>query len=96
MVLLVFGSLQNCYALSEPVPGQDSACRRAGVLQLGGTRPELVESMAAVLAGRPAAKPFVIANQFAEWDPSRAKVGTHTFDAFCLMGLSTVMKTGVD
>ena len=76
------------YALSEPVPWQDADCYRAGVLHLGGTWPELAESMAPVWAGRPAGKPFVIANQPTPWDSSRAPAGTHTFGAYCHVPLN--------
>ncbi len=76
------------YALSEPVPWQDSDCRRAGVLHLGGTWPEFAASMATVWAGRLSAKPFVIANQPTPWDSSRAPAGTHTFGAYCHVPLN--------
>ena len=71
------------YALREPVPWRDQASHQAGVLHLGGTWPEIAESLAEVWAGRTASHPFVIAHQPASWDVGRTPAGGHILGAYC-------------
>jgi phytoene dehydrogenase-like protein len=71
------------YAMSEPVPWANLACRRAGTLHLGGTLDEIAASEADVDAGRHSARPYVLAVQAGVADPTRAPAGQHTLWAYC-------------
>jgi phytoene dehydrogenase-like protein len=71
------------YALSEPVPWTNDACRRAGSLHLGGTLPEVAAAEADVAAGRHPDRPFVLVGQQSLADPSRAPAGQHTLWTYC-------------
>lgn len=71
------------YALREPVPWQAPACRRAGTVHLGGSAPQMRQSLDQVWHGEPAARPFVIAVQPSLFDPSRAPAGQHVLWAYC-------------
>jgi phytoene dehydrogenase-like protein len=71
------------WALREPIPWRNSACRRAGTVHIGGTLEEIVEAESAPARGRHAAKPFVLLAQPSLFDPSRAPTGKHTAWAYC-------------
>jgi len=70
------------YALSEPVPWRDPACRQAGTVHLGGTVDEIGATLTAIARGEAPARPFVVAAQPSLVDPSRAPAGRHTFWAY--------------
>jgi phytoene dehydrogenase-like protein len=71
------------YALSQPVPWQATACRRAITVHLGGTFDEIADAENAVTEGRHPERPFVLAAQPSLFDPTRAPRGQHTFWAYC-------------
>ncbi|MDP1819005.1 MAG: NAD(P)/FAD-dependent oxidoreductase [Acidimicrobiales bacterium] len=66
------------YALSEPVPWENEACRRAGTVHVGGTMAQIAAAEAEVSSGRPAAHPFMLVAQQSLFDPTRAPAGQHT------------------
>jgi phytoene dehydrogenase-like protein len=71
------------YALSEPVPWTNPACRRAGSLHLGGTLTEVARAEAEVAAGRHPERPFVLVAQQSLFDDTRAPAGRHTLWTYC-------------
>jgi phytoene dehydrogenase-like protein len=71
------------YALSEPVPWTAEAARRAGTVHVGGSLAEIAAAEAAVAAGRPAERPFVLVAQQSLVDPTRAPQGRQTLWAYC-------------
>ena len=71
------------YALSEPVPWENEACRRAGTVHVGGTLDEIVCAEREVWEGRHPERPFLLTAQQSLCDPSRAPEGKHTFWAYC-------------
>jgi phytoene dehydrogenase-like protein len=71
------------WALREPIPWQNAACRRAGTVHVGGTLEEIIESESAPSRGLLAPKPFVLLSQPSLFDPSRAPMGKHTAWAYC-------------
>jgi phytoene dehydrogenase-like protein len=71
------------WALREPIPWRNSACRRAGTVHLGGTLEEIIEAERAPAHGRHAAQPFVLLAQPSLFDASRAPSGRHTAWAYC-------------
>ena len=71
------------FALDGPIPWRAAGCRRAAVVHLGGTLPELVAAERAPWQGQAAADPFVIVVQASLFDPSRAPAGRHTGWAYC-------------
>jgi phytoene dehydrogenase-like protein len=71
------------YALSEPVPWEAEACRRAGTVHVGGSLEDLAASEAAVAAGRHAERPCVLVAQQSLFDPGRAPAGGQTLWAYC-------------
>jgi phytoene dehydrogenase-like protein len=71
------------YALSEPVPWANEACRQAGTLHVGGTLAEIAAAEAEVAAGRHPDRPFVLVGQQSLADPSRAPAGQHTLWTYC-------------
>ena len=66
------------YALNEPVPWTNDACRRAGTVHVVGTFAELVTAGKAVAAGQMPERPFVLVAQPSLFDPTRAPAGKHT------------------
>ncbi len=71
------------YALDGPIPWRAAECARAGTVHLGGRFEEVLESEAAVAAGRCADRPFVLVAQQSLFDPTRAPAGKHTAWAYC-------------
>ncbi len=71
------------YALSDPVPWRDEACRRAGTVHVGGTLDEIVVSEREAWNGIHCERPFVLAAQQSLFDPARAPEGRHTLWAYC-------------
>jgi phytoene dehydrogenase-like protein len=71
------------YALSEPIPWRDPACRRAGTVHLGGSLDEIARSEDDAFRGRRNDQPFVLLTQPSLFDASRAPDGKHTAWAYC-------------
>jgi phytoene dehydrogenase-like protein len=71
------------WALREPIPWRNSACRRAGTVHIGGTLEEIIDSESAPARGVHAEKPFVLLSQPSLFDSSRAPGGCHTAWAYC-------------
>lgn len=65
------------WALSEPIPWEADACRRAGTVHLGGTMEEIAASSRAAWEGRRPERPLVILAQPTLFDPTRAPEGRH-------------------
>jgi phytoene dehydrogenase-like protein len=70
------------YALSEPVPWRDDACRRAGTVHVGGGFADIAASFRDVADGRAPARPLVVSAQPSRFDDQRAPAGRHTFWAY--------------
>jgi phytoene dehydrogenase-like protein len=71
------------WALSDPIPWQAAACRRAGTVHVGGTLDEISLSERAAWTGRECERPFVLLVQPSLFDPTRAPAGKHTAWAYC-------------
>lgn len=71
------------WVLDGPVPWRDPEVARAATVHVGGTLEEIVASEAAVAAGRPAERPFVLFVQPSAFDPSRAPAGVHVGWGYC-------------
>jgi phytoene dehydrogenase-like protein len=70
------------YALDAPIPWSAAACRRAGVVHLGGTFEEIAAAEAEAWNGTVPGRPFVLVAQPSLFDPSRAPAGKHTAWAY--------------
>lgn len=70
------------YALREPIPWKDEACRRAMVVHVGGTLDEIIAAEQAVWQREARARPFVLVSQPSLFDDSRAPSGAHTAWAY--------------
>lgn len=70
-----WGTVKLDYALAGPVPWTAAACRRAGVVHLGGDLDTLTTWAGALSAGRLPAEPFVVVGQQHLADPSRCPAG---------------------
>jgi phytoene dehydrogenase-like protein len=66
------------YALDDPVPWTAPACRRAGVVHLGGTLAQIAAAELDAWEGRVPARPFTLVAQPSLFDPTRAPAGKHT------------------
>lgn len=77
------GAFKVDYALDEPIPWTNPDVSQAGTVHVGGTLDEIAAAEAAVAAGEPSAKPFVLLAQHTLFDPSRAPAGKHTAWAYC-------------
>ena len=71
------------WALCQPIPWKNPACRRAGTVHIGGTLEEIVDSEKAPVEGRHHERPFVLLSQPSLFDSSRAPKGRHTAWAYC-------------
>lgn len=71
------------YALSGAIPWTNPDCARAGTLHLGGSLDEIVRAERMVAEGLHPERPFVLAAQPSQFDPSRAPAGKQTFWAYC-------------
>lgn len=71
------------YALSEPIPWKNEACRRAGTIHLGGTVDEIAAAERDVVRGKIPERPFVLLAQQSLFDETRAPHGQHTLWAYC-------------
>ncbi|AKF04813.1 phytoene desaturase family protein [Sandaracinus amylolyticus] len=66
------------WALDEPIPWKNEACRRAGTVHLANTWEELAETERAVSRGEVSERPFVLVAQQSLFDDTRAPKGKHT------------------
>jgi phytoene dehydrogenase-like protein len=71
------------YALSEPIPWNAEACRRAGTIHLGGDIGEIAAAEREVVRGKIPERPFVLVAQQSLFDETRAPRGQHTLWAYC-------------
>jgi phytoene dehydrogenase-like protein len=77
------GAFKLDWALDGPIPWQDSACREASTVHVGGTLEEICASERDMYRGRHSERPFLILCQQSEIDPTRAPAGKHTGYAYC-------------
>jgi phytoene dehydrogenase-like protein len=77
------GVFKMDWALSEPIPWKNEACRRAGTIHLGATFGEIAASEQAIWTGAPQVRPLVLVAQQSQFDPTRAPNGQHTGWAYC-------------
>lgn len=71
------------YALSEPVPWANPACRQAGTVHVGGTVAEVAASERAVSRGQHSERPLVLVAQQSLVDTTRAPASQHTLWTYC-------------
>lgn len=71
------------YALSEPVPWLNEACRKAGTVHVGGSLAEISRSEAQAHYGEHAEQPFLLVAQPSACDASRAPEGKAVLWAYC-------------
>ncbi|MEM6348288.1 MAG: NAD(P)/FAD-dependent oxidoreductase [Bacteroidota bacterium] len=76
------GAFKVDWALDGPIPWNDSQCRLASTVHVGGTLAEIAESEKAAWEGRISEKPFLILCQQSEFD-KRSPQGQHTAYAYC-------------
>ena len=86
------------WALSEPIPWQASACRRAGTVHLGPTMEEVALSERLVWQGEVAERPYTLVTQQSLFDSTRAPAGQHTGWAYCHVpnGSTANMMTAIE
>lgn len=77
------GTFKIDWALSEPVPWENEACRKAGTLHIGGTFKEIAASEEAAWSGNYSEKPYVLVSQPSLFDETRAPKDKHTLWAYC-------------
>jgi phytoene dehydrogenase-like protein len=70
------------WILSEPVPWANPAVRRAGTIHVAGTLEETIAGEQAPNEGRLTDRPYVLAVQPTDADPTRAPDGGHIFWAY--------------
>ena len=71
------------YALSEPIPWSNAACRSAGTVHVGGSFEEIAAAERAAWDGSLTETPFVLVAQPSVSDPTRAPAGRHVGWAYC-------------
>ncbi|WP_454803318.1 phytoene desaturase family protein [Mucilaginibacter phyllosphaerae] len=71
------------WALSEPIPFVDDACKKAGTVHLGNTLNEIRDAEQQTWNGKHPDKPYVLLAQQSLYDPSRAPGGKQTAWAYC-------------
>jgi len=77
------GAFKLDWALREPIPWRDDACRAAGTVHVGGSLDEVADAERAAWTGRACDRPFVLVAQPSRFDPTRAPAGRHTAWAYC-------------
>ncbi len=84
------------WALDGPIPWRDPRCLEASTVHVGGTLEEICASERDMYRGRHSDKPYLIACQQSDFDPSRAPDGKRTGYAYChVPGGSTLDRTEV-
>jgi phytoene dehydrogenase-like protein len=71
------------WALDGPIPWRDATCLEASTVHVGGTLEEIAASESAMYRGQHAERPYLIACQQSQFDPTRAPAGQHTGYAYC-------------
>jgi phytoene dehydrogenase-like protein len=71
------------FATDRPIPFKNEGCRQAGVVHIGGTFNEILESENMVWSGKSPKFPMVLLAQQSLFDTSRAPEGKHTVWAYC-------------
>jgi phytoene dehydrogenase-like protein len=71
------------WALSEPIPFINAACRQAGTVHIGNTMEEIAFGERQIWQGKHPDKPFVLVAQQSLFDTSRAPEGKQTAWAYC-------------
>jgi phytoene dehydrogenase-like protein len=73
------------YVLETPIPWAAEACRRAGVVHVGGSADEIAAALAAAWQGTSPSSPFVLVAQPSLFDDERVPRGSgrHTAWAYC-------------
>ncbi|MET3979571.1 phytoene dehydrogenase-like protein [Mucilaginibacter sp. UYP25] len=71
------------WALSEQIPFEAEACRKAGTVHLGNTLNEIRDAEQQTWNGKHPDKPFVLLAQQSLYDNTRAPKGKHTAWAYC-------------
>ncbi|MFN2389434.1 MAG: phytoene desaturase family protein [Actinomycetota bacterium] len=71
------------WALDGPIPWTAEACRRTGVVHVGGTLEEMALSEDMMTRGEHCDRPFVLLVQQSVVDPTRAPAGKHAIWAYC-------------
>jgi len=86
------------WALSQPIPWRDAACRQATTVHVCGRFEEVLRSESEMANGRPPERPFVLVAQQSLIDPTRAPAGRHTGWAYCHVpaGCTTDMTARVE
>jgi len=76
------GVFKMDWALAEPIPFTDPACRKAGVIHAGGSYGEIEWGERIIWRGEHPERPFVLLAQPSIFDPTRAPQGRHTAWAY--------------
>ena len=71
------------WALSQPIPWRDAACRQATTVHVCGRYDEVLRSESEMMNGQPPERPFVLVAQQSLIDSTRAPAGQHTGWAYC-------------
>lgn len=77
------GVFKMDWALSEPIPWRDPACRRAATVHLSGDLDHIARAEAMAHRNGVADSPFVLLVQPSLFDAARAPPGRHTAWAYC-------------
>jgi phytoene dehydrogenase-like protein len=77
------GVFKMDWALREPVPWRDPACRQAATVHLSGRLEDIMAAQGEVHRGGVPQRPFILFGQPTLFDPSRAPAGRHTAWAYC-------------
>ena len=78
------------WALSQPIPFINNACRLAGTIHIGNTLEEIRNSEQQAWQGKHAEKPFVLLAQQSIFDATRAPEGKQTAWAYCHVPIGSV------
>lgn len=71
------------WALHNPIPFTNSACRKAGTIHIGYSTKEMERSERVIYKNGIVKEPYVLLAQHTPFDPSRAPAGKHTAWAYC-------------
>ncbi|MEP6619444.1 MAG: NAD(P)/FAD-dependent oxidoreductase [bacterium] len=77
------GVFKMDWALDAPVPWRARECHRAGTIHIGGSMTDIAQSERDTWEGRVPERPYVLAVQATQFDPTRAPTGKHTLWAYC-------------
>jgi phytoene dehydrogenase-like protein len=71
------------WALHNPIPFTNEACRKAGTIHIGYSTSEIERSERVIYQHGIVKEPYVLLAQHSPFDPSRAPAGKHTAWAYC-------------